>query len=63
MAERTDTTTAKAEDAKDAPVEERELSAEELDEVSGGSGAGKRNAYNASVNGYNATIQPNSDTT
>ena len=63
MTERTDVTIAKAEDAKDAQAEERELSTEELDQVSGGSGAGKRNGYNASVNGYNATIQPNSDTT
>ncbi len=44
MTERTNTTTAKAEDAEVVQAEERELSTEELDEVSGGTGTQVINA-------------------
>ena len=43
----------------EAEVEEsgdRELTPEELDQVSGGSGSGKRNAYNAAQQPWQATI-------
>ncbi len=37
-------------------ADNRELSPEELDNVSGGSGSGKRNAYNASQQPWQANI-------
>ncbi len=37
-------------------ADDRELTPEELDQVSGGSGAAKRNAYNAAQQPWQATI-------
>ncbi len=50
-----------SEDSRTTPAEkaadsEQELSLEELDEISGGSGSAKRNAYNAAQQPWQATI-------
>ncbi len=56
MPKQTDATTKdEAEETVDVRVDE-ELSAEELEDVSGGSGAGKRSAYNNAQQPWQATI-------
>ncbi len=56
MAKQTDSPTKdKAEETVDVRVDE-ELSTEELEDVSGGSGSGKRSAFNNAQQSWQATI-------